>query len=197
MHLICRLVGPLRTKVIGWSTCIFAFLSLGVILQGAALASTHSEFEFQVGHWVGNPQLSSSGEIKSCLLSKHNDFEELLIIRLDNENQLTLGVFEKEWSDEPPDSTNSIVMVDHQVLYFGNGIFHSNTALVVELDNPTSDLNAIAGGKFLSVSALGLTTAFDLKNADEAIAYLRNCTSIRGLPLGYTPDPKNGHWNTL
>lgn len=157
----------------------------------AASASSDFGFEFQFGHWVGKPELSSAGEIESCMISEHNDRDELLILRLDNARTLTLGVFEKQWPFDPPAASLPIVAIDHRIMVLGPNHFLAKSALVLELINSDSSLNAMVNGRFLSVSVSDIVTVFDLTGADEAIAYLLSCVSIRGLRLQLVPDGRN------
>lgn len=163
--------------------CFFLMLSFGIALASTAGANTHDEFEFQRGHWVGNPKLTSAGELESCMISTHNELDELLIIRLDQDEDLTLGVFEKWWPISAPATTGLVVLVDHRILLARSGFFPSSTEVVAEIDNAKSSLNIIGSGNILSVTAMEMSATFGLADAAEAIAYLQKCVSDRGVHL--------------
>ncbi|CTQ56136.1 hypothetical protein LP7551_04693 [Roseibium album] len=161
----------------------FLTLALGAILAGAAVAGSDAEFAFEHGHWVGNPKLSLAGEIESCMISTHNDLDELLILRLDTEEKLTLGVFEKRWPTNAPTSSKVLILIDHSVLFFGSGLFHSKTELVTVIDDSEHSLNFLGNGRLISVSALETSAVFELAGSTEAITYIKECISSPGMRL--------------
>jgi hypothetical protein len=175
-----RLLGRLASKPLEYSARLLAQITFVLCLSTAAFAGTATEFEFQFGHWLGKPEVSPNGQFQSCMISEHNDSDELLIFRFDKENVLTLGVFEKEWQGKIPTQLQALVMVDHQILHFGMALLFASDALVIELDDPASSLKTLVNGKLLSIGAQDESAIFSLAGADMAVAYLQRC-ALRGL----------------
>ena len=64
----------------------FLFAYLAIASSGFA-----AEFDFEIGHWVGKSEWSSGGHFESCMVSEHNDKDEILVLRLDRKRDLTIG----------------------------------------------------------------------------------------------------------
>ncbi len=158
-------------------TTLLLYLAISPILAGAALAqpNLYTEFEFESGHWVGKPQYSSNGQFDSCMVSEHNDQDNRLIIRLDGNNSLTLGVFGKDWGKSAPLRIQASALVDHQVLFKGTGLLHSDDSLGVLLSGTKKSLAMLARGKLLVVYALSRSIVFDLSGSEKAVNYLIRC----------------------
>lgn len=180
-HSTCsRLLERLASKPLKNCARFLAQITFVLCLSTTAFAGTAAEFEFQFGHWVGKSEVSPNGQFESCMISEHNDGDELLIIRLDKKNVLTLGVFGKEWQGNILTQLPALVMVDHRFLHFGMAVLFARDTLAIKLGDPASNLKTIINGKSLSVSAQEDAAIFGLTDADKAVAYLKRC-ALRGL----------------
>lgn len=168
-------------KRISFCASLLAQLVLIFTFSTSAFAEVGSEFDFQFGHWVGQPEVSATGQFESCMISEHNDSDELLILRLDKDNELSVGVFEKNWQGKALTSIPSMVMVDHRILFFGMGLLYANDALTITLGKQAGSLESIAAGKLLNISATDQSAIFGLTDADKAVAYLQKC-ALKGVP---------------
>jgi hypothetical protein len=161
-------------------TCQFSDWNLfGALLFASFLVITSNslaaEFEFEFGHWVGKSEWSSGGHFESCMVSEHNDQNEIIVIRLDRKRELTVGLFEKTWDANAPAPLDLLVMIDHALIYAGNGWLHAKDSLLIRLESADKTLTRLSGGQLLQASANDQSMMFNLKDADKAIGFLRSC----------------------
>ncbi len=142
--------------------------------------TAENEFEFEAGHWVGKSEWSADGEFDSCMVAEHNDNDEMLILRLDQNNILTLGIFQKIWKRKLYAGLSVIIVVDHHTPIIGMGILYSDDILMIYFRDKENALSEIGGGKMMLVSVGRQSVYFNLDFSDQAISYLRECV-VRGL----------------
>lgn len=169
------LVDRLRMLVSWPKLRLLSIVAAVFINSSAVMAGGESEFEFSSDHWVGKSEESSTGKFESCMIAEHNSNGELLILRLDINDILTLGIFEKRWKGKLFIPIPVIVMVDHKIISFHKGMLFADDAMGFELENHSHDLRSIADGQLLSVTLLDENTVFDLTGSKAAVDYLRNC----------------------
>lgn len=162
------------------------------LINFSVQASPNSEFEFAVGHWLGKSEWSRADRFESCMISEHNESDELLIFRLDRSGSLTIAVFEKEWKDASLLSLPVLVLADHDILFSGQGLLYAKDVLVFEIPEPRTSFSTLSNATLLSVTANQLSTVFSLDNSDQAIAFLKECVT-NGLSSAQTNYDQQRH----
>ena len=124
---------------LSWAFLVATFLAI-------ASNSLAAEFDFEVGHWVGKSEWSSGGHFESCMVSEHNDKNEILIIRLDRKRELTIGLFEMQWQATPQSPVDLVVIIDHIMVHSGKGWLQSKDALLIRLEPMKTSLSSLESG---------------------------------------------------
>lgn len=124
-----------------WRNKIFAqskaqFLPLTIfLLFSSGLSAIASTFDFEFGHWAGRIERDISGRVAACVVSIHNTDDEMLLLRLDGSDYLSLGVFDVSWGPGTPNSNTIVVLVDHKVIRTGVAISDKEGSVMVHLPN--------------------------------------------------------------
>jgi hypothetical protein len=108
-------------------------------------------------------------------VSEHNDKDEILILRLDRQQDLTIGLFEKQWRTAPQGALQLVMLVDHTILHSGEGWLQAKDALLIRLVPTGASLSKFATGKFLQIAAADQSMVFNLKDSGKAVAFLKSC----------------------
>ena len=138
-------------------------------------AGTEFTFEFERGHWAGKAEVSEAGAVEACTLSLHNDQSEYLLLRLDQERSLLLGVSDKNWKATAPGVIRIIILVDHALVYSGQAILITDSFITLEVPRPMNALTHIAKGRALMILHNDDKTVFRLEFAATAIDFLIKC----------------------
>ena len=171
-QLAWSLLNATLAKGIGFillAMCIMLFSSI------QSTASSNGEFEFEQGHWVGKSEWSDLGKFESCMVSLHNDEDVLLILRLDRNYSLTVGVFEKHWRNSSEPITDVTAQTDHKILYSGIGLLIESNTLSFEIEKPTQSIQLLGSSQYLRVAIDDEETIFDLTDSDQAMSFLKEC----------------------
>ena len=159
-------------------TCPAAIcLGFFFLLFPALLNASASTFDFEYGHWTGRVERDGTGRAAACVVSTHNQEEEMLLLRFDRSSYLSLGLFGVNWGPGAPETDKVAIFIDHLIVKTGVAMASRDDAVVVELSQPIQTLTAIQQGQMLAVSVGKQDIVFELDGADKAVPFLWNCRS--------------------
>ena len=154
-------------------SALFLAVTMSAILVPAA--SAHSRHEFEIGHWYGKSYHSGEGEFRNCVVSLHDDGGNLLLVKIDKDLDLSLGVSRREWKLNAGDVAQADVLFDHHQLYKGAAIAVFRDLYLMNLPGRTGAIEVMRRAAFASVRIGDQTIVFALPKVDEALRELAIC----------------------
>lgn len=157
----------------------FGRISAMVVTVGLLISSTlaASEFRFEFEHWYGQSLYSENGRFESCTASLHNFNDQLLLVRFDRDFELSLGVFDDQWTTSLGDTTSATVWLDHNFFYAGHALAIPKDGYFIQLAQPHWRLNLMRNSQQMLIQIQNQSVLFELEGVDSALNSLIACVN--------------------
>jgi hypothetical protein len=135
----------------------------------------HSEYRFEFEHWYGQSFSTDDGNFNSCIASLHNSNDQLLLIKLDRDFDLSIGVSDYGWEAKLGDTVPVKAWLDHRILYNGTAIAISKDVYYMQLTQLDRSLRQMRAAKKLLIQIRKQSVLFNLKGMTQTLNSLNAC----------------------
>ena len=148
------------------------FLIFGVLVLSTPV---QAEYRFEFGHWLGQSHNSDEGHFDSCFASLHNLDDQWLFVRLGKDFDLSIGVYDGDWTAKQGKTVPIEAWLDHSFLYGGLAVAISRNAYYMQLSHTDRSLNLMRGAQKMLIQIRDQSALFELNGVGPALNSLVAC----------------------
>ena len=150
-----------------------------VAMVGMLVVSTptQAEYQFEFGHWYGQSLNSHDGGFESCTASLHNHDDQMLLVRFDRDFEISIGVFDDDWSTKLGDTAPIVVWLDHIILYGGLALAIPKDGYYVQLNQRDWSFNLMQNAQKMLFKIEDQSILFELEGVSSALSSLVACVN--------------------
>lgn len=135
----------------------------------------YADARFDSEHWAGQFYESEDGRLDICVLSLHNSLDQLLLIRLDKHQILSVGVSDQSWRATTGETVRATLFIDHSRFYRGPAEAMSEDVFVMQLPQLDQALDDLSRADDVLINIKKMVLNFNLKGVGNALDWLVEC----------------------
>ena len=136
-----------------------------------------ADYRFDSEHWYGQSFDTDDGRFGSCIASLHNPSDQFLLIKLDRDFDLSIGVSDDDWAANLGDTVPVDAWLDHSLFYSGPAVAISKDLYYMQLTQTDRSLNLMRGAQKMLVQIRQQSVLFKLKGINPALNSLVACVN--------------------
>ena len=138
-------------------------------------APAQAEYRFDFEHWYGQSFDTDDGRFGSCIASLHNPSDQLLLIKLDRDFDLSVGVSDDGWNAKLVDTVPVNAWLDHSLFYRGPAIAISKDVYYMQLTQTDRTLKLMRSAQKMLIQIRKKSVLFKLKGIAPTLNSLIAC----------------------
>ncbi len=158
--------------MVGFGRICPIFMIVGVLILSTPI---QAEYRFEFGHWFGQSHNSDEGHFDSCFASLHNLDDQWLFVRLSRDFDLSIGVYDGDWTAKLGNTVPIEAWLDHNFLYGGLAVAISKNVYYLQLSHTHRSLYLMRGAQKLLIQIRDQSILFELKGVSPALDSLVAC----------------------
>lgn len=155
----------------GALTCAFVIASLISVFAGP-------KFTFEKDHWYGESYEDSDNNFSHCVMSLHNDENQIFMLKLSKIYELSAAVSDTKWEYEYGHIGKMRIIFDHELVYDGPTLAISKDVLYVDLENFKAKFETMRSSQEALFQINGESVFFKLGVIREAVRALGECVAL-------------------